>query len=233
MNRIFIVENNTDSTENFEELLTQFGYQVLASETDVALALTTIVAACPDLILLDVVSNGDVDGIRLAEMIAEKSSAPIVLIVFQTDDFELERIAKLNYHALLFRPFTQDAFLATIKLALLKSSKKKELNNILKIRDKGSLVPINENEVIMLKADGLYTKIFTTSKQYVVRDIIKDVIGKLSDKKFIRVHKSYLVNLDFITAFNAKEVNLGRLVVPIRRGFYKELGDLIVERMSD
>jgi DNA-binding LytR/AlgR family response regulator len=232
MKRVFIVEDEFDIAENIEDLLIHFGYEVVGIEGDGEVACSKISNLNPDLVIIDILLKGMMDGIELAKKMREKSKVPIIFISCYFDYQKLERIAELNYDSFLLKPFTKDALYTAVNLAFLKSKKPKEDVNILKIRDKGFLVPLNENDIIMLKADGLYTKIYTTSKQYVVRDIIKDVIGKLSDKKFIRVHKSYLINLDFISSFNAKEVNMGSHVVPIRRGFYKELGELIVDRLG-
>jgi DNA-binding LytR/AlgR family response regulator len=230
MKRVLIVEDDFDIAENLQELLIHFGYEVLGIEENGEFAHARILKLDPDLILIDILLKGKMDGIELANLIREKSKVPIIFISCHFEEQKLERISKLTYDSFLLKPFTKEALFTAVNLVFLKSPKFREEKNILKIRDKGFLVPLDENEIIMLKADGLYTKIYTQTKQYVVRDIIKDVIGKLSDKKFIRVHKSYLVNLDFVTAFNAKEINMGNHVVPIRRGFYKELGELIVNR---
>ncbi|WP_332912485.1 LytTR family DNA-binding domain-containing protein [Algoriphagus boritolerans] len=71
--------------------------------------------------------------------------------------------------------------------------------------DKGYLVPVPYSEIVYLKADGLYTKVYTKAKSYLVRDILKSFEEKLPADIFLRVHKSFLVNISFIASFNAKK----------------------------
>jgi two-component system, LytTR family, response regulator LytT len=59
-------------------------------------------------------------------------------------------------------------------------------------------VPVPYSEIVYLKADGLYTKVYTRAKSYIVRDILKGFEDKLPSSQFLRVHKSYLVNSAYI-----------------------------------
>lgn len=233
MKRIFIVEDEFDLAENLEAILINSGHEIIGIEEDGEKAYNRIIESKPDIILMDIMLQGKIDGIELTKKIREKSRVPIIFISAYYDQKYLERISELTYDSFLLKPFTKDVLITTLNLTILKSLQKKIEKNILQIRDKGFLVPLNEDDIIMLKADGLYTRIYTTTRQYVIRDILKDVIGKLSEKQFIRIHKSYLINLDYVTAFNAKEVNIGTHVVPIRRGYFKELGELLVRRLNN
>jgi two-component system response regulator LytT len=233
MKKIFIVEDEHDLVENMIEILEFSGYEIIGKEDNGERAYRRINDCKPDVILMDVMLKGDYDGIKLASKIREKSQIPIIFITGQSDPKYLERISGLSYDSFILKPFNKEVLLTTISLTFLKYINRKGAKNILSIRDKGFLVPIDEDSIIMLKADGLYTKIQTIDRQYVIRDILKDVIGKLSDKKFVRIHKSYLINLDYVTGFNAKEVTISSYVVPIRRGYFRELGELLVERLNN
>jgi DNA-binding LytR/AlgR family response regulator len=233
MKKIFIVEDEIDLAENLQDILNNSGYEIIGREEEGEKAFHRILESKPELILMDVMLKGEIDGIELARQIRTRSAVPIIFITAHSEQTYLERISGLNYDSFLLKPFTKEVLLTTVSLTFLKYLNKKAGKNILNIRDKGFLVPIDEDNIIMLKADGLYTRIYTSTRQYVIRDILKDVIGKLSEKKFIRIHKSYMINLDYVTAFNAKEVTIASFVVPIRRGYFRELGDLLVERLNN
>jgi DNA-binding LytR/AlgR family response regulator len=233
MKKIFIVEDEIDLAENLQDILNNSGYEIIGREEEGEKAFHRILESKPELILMDVMLKGVIDGIELARQIRTKSTVPIIFITAHSEQIYLERISGLNYDSFLLKPFTKEVLLTTISLTFLKYLNKKEGKNILSIRDKGFLVPIDEDNIIMLKADGLYTRIYTSTRQYVIRDILKDVIGKLSEKKFVRIHKSYMINLDYVTAFNAKEVTIASFVVPIRRGYFRELGELLVDRLNN
>lgn len=233
MNKVFIVEDEQDLADNMAAILRSSGFDVVGKEDSGEIAVKKIQQSKPDLILMDIMLNGEMDGIELTQKIREKSNVPIIFTTAYYEQMYLERVSDINYDSFILKPITKDVLITTITLAFLKVKRKKVEKNILNIRDKGFLVPIDEDDIIMLKADGLYTRIYTTTRQYVIRDILKDVIGKLSEKKFIRIHKSYLVNLDYVTAFNAKEVTIANYIVPIRRGYFRELGDLLVDRLNE
>lgn len=99
--------------------------------------------------------------------------------------------------------------------------------SILEVRDRGFNVFLKSRDIIMAKADGLYTKIFTSDKSYVVPVILKNVEEKLSNDNFLRVHKSFLINTNFIFSFNGKFLTVGDYTVPIRRGMFTHLKKLL------
>lgn len=233
MKTIFIVEDDISLAENVETILSLSGYSIVGREGDGDKAFHLILQLNPDLILMDVMLEGEISGIDLAQMIRQISDVPIIFITAHSDKSYLDRISTVNYDSYILKPFSKEVLISTIYLSSLKKSKLIPSNNVLNIRDKGFIVPLKENEIMMLKADGLYTRIYTTEREYVVRDILKDVIDSLSENKFLRIHKSYIVNLDFVTAFNSKEVSIKKYVVPIRRGFFKKLSEILHDRFHD
>src|SRR5690606_24061487 len=122
----------------------------------------------------------------------------------------------------IIKPYTMQGINATIKLALKrfesKSLKSQKDNISIQIRDKGYLVLLDPKEIVLAQADGLYTKVTTTTKTYMIRDILKNFEGKLPEEEFIRLHNSYLVNKNFIESFNAKKLLINNTYIPLRRG---------------
>lgn len=233
MKNIFIVEDEVDLAENVENILILFGYTIVGKEGDGEKAFDLILKLKPDLILMDVMLKGKISGIDLTQMIRQVSDIPIIFITAHSDKYYLDRISTLNYDSYILKPFSKEVLISTIYLSSLKQNNVSSTNNVLNIRDKGFIVPLKEDEIMMLKADGLYTRICTTEREYVVRDILKDVNSRLSAKKFLRIHKSYIVNLDFVTAFNSKEVSVKKYIVPIRRGFFKQLSEILHDRVNE
>lgn len=231
MKNIFIVEDEVALAENVETILSLSGYTIVGKEGDGDRAFDLILKLKPDLILMDVMLQGKISGIDLSQMIRQVSDIPIIFITAHSDKSYLERISTLNYDSYILKPFSKEVLISTIYLSSLKQSRKGYSNNVLNIRDKGFIVPLKEDKIIMLKADGLYTRIYTTEREYVIRDILKDVTSRLSENKFLRIHKSFIVNLDFVTAFNSKEVTVKKFVVPIRRGFFKEFSKILHDRV--
>ncbi|MBR3645728.1 MAG: response regulator transcription factor [Lachnospiraceae bacterium] len=75
---------------------------------------------------------------------------------------------------------------------------------------------IDSDDVVYVKADGVYNMIVTNDDNYVlVRRPLKEIQEHLERYGFIRVHKSYLVNAKWISQISDKEVILGGKRVPV------------------
>lgn len=227
MKKILIVEDEAELANNISEILSNLEYKVAAIVDNAKSALEFLEGNDVDLVLMDILIHGDLDGIDLAYKIREKYNLPIVFSTAYSGTEYLERISSEIHEGYLLKPFTLDSLKTAIFFGLKrheeKSLKEKRSHGSLKIMDKGYLVPVPFSEIVYLKADGLYTKVYTKAKSYLVRDILKSFEEKLPSDQFIRVHKSFLVNIAFIMSFNAKKINLGETSIPIRRGLYKEL----------
>ncbi|PRY88575.1 DNA-binding LytR/AlgR family response regulator [Mongoliibacter ruber] len=230
MEKILIVEDELELALNIEEIVQSFGYEVSGIYADAKSVLSYLESSKVDLILMDIQIRGDIDGIDLCYKVKDLYNIPIVFLTAYSDQQYLERISNVMYNGYLLKPFKVDGLKSAIYLALNSNNYPKltpdydKLN--LKIRDKGYVVPIPVSEILYLKADGLYTKVITLAKSYVVRDILKDLQAQLPHQVFVRPHKSYLVNVNHIASYNSKEINIKDSVIPIRRGFFKELAEI-------
>jgi len=222
-----IVEDEEELAQNIGEILSNLDYKVASIVDNAKSALEFLEHNDVDLVLMDILIHGDLDGIDLAYEIREKYELPIVFSTAYSGTEYLERISSEIHEGYLLKPFTLDSLKTAIFFGLKRYEERKgkgtKQKGSLKIMDKGYLVPVPYTEIVYLKADGLYTKVFTKAKSYLIRDILKSFEDKLPEDQFLRVHKSYLVNIAYIASFNAKKVNLGETSIPIRRGLYKEL----------
>lgn len=232
MKKILIVEDEIELANNISEILLDLDYKVAAVVDNAESALAFLEDGEADLVLMDILIYGELDGIDLAYKIREKYNLPIVFSTAYSGTEYLDRISSEIHEGYLLKPFTLDSLKTAVFFGLKRHEEKSKEGSkpkgSLKIMDKGYLVPVPFSEIVYLKADGLYTRVFTKAKSYLVRDILKNFEEKLNTTQFIRVHKSYLVNIGFVASFNAKKINLGDTNIPIRRGLYKELLEKIV-----
>jgi DNA-binding LytR/AlgR family response regulator len=233
MKKILIVEDEKELAQNLKELIEALGYEV-PGVFDRGTLILEYLKKCPaDLILMDVMIIGELDGIQLTKEIKALYDIPVIFTTAFSDQGVLERISHIPYEGYLLKPFSMQAlksgiFLALNKLGGSEKNLEKQNKQSIKIRDKGYLVPVPYSDVLFLEAYGLYSKIITKSKTYVLRGILKDITKDLPDKQFIRVHKSFTINLDKIQSLNGKEIVMqDDYVIPLRRGFYKQLLELI------
>lgn len=91
------------------------------------------------------------------------------------------------------------------------------------VRHEGSLVKVKFEDILWLKGDGNYTTLITKKDVFSVRYILKDFESVLPPSQFLRIHKSYIVQVSEILSINTKEVRVGSDLVPIGRTFYHQL----------
>lgn len=231
MKKILLVEDERELGENIRDLLQALGYEVVGLFDQSSTVLAYLKQNPVDLILMDIMIKGELDGIELTEKIKASHEIPVVFITAFSDQRVLERISDGAYEGYILKPFTLQSLKSAVFLALNKKPPKKRsdlsVKNILKVRDKGYVVPVPFREILFVEADGLYTKVVTDERTYVLRGILKDVVKELDETKFIRVHKSFCINLDKVQSLNAKELTIGAYTIPIRRGFYREILNMI------
>ena len=89
----------------------------------------------------------------------------------------------------------------------MKENIKQETPNKIAIPSGNTLLFVETSQISFIKGDGSYSEIFCTNDvKYLVSRNLKNFEDILClDQKFIRVHKSYIVNIDFITAFNKSD----------------------------
>lgn len=75
------------------------------------------------------------------------------------------------------------------------------------------------NEIIYCKAEGNYTRIYFENTSILVTKVLKHFESCLPSGAFFRIHKSYLVNINFISCFKAFKLVLikGDIEIPIAR----------------
>lgn len=91
------------------------------------------------------------------------------------------------------------------------------------IRSNNQLIKLKYEDIIYVEADANYTQVFTTEKKYIIRSSMKDLQEKLDDKRFARVHKSFLINLEKIESIQAEYIQIIGKEIPIGRQQYSWL----------
>jgi len=83
-------------------------------------------------------------------------------------------------------------------------------------------IKVYSDEIIFIESLKDYVRIHTGDKQVVTKFQIGELEKYLADEKFVRIHKSFIVNADKVTAFNAIQIEVGSNILPLGRT-YKEL----------
>ncbi|MFH1476540.1 MAG: response regulator [Verrucomicrobiota bacterium] len=125
--RILIVEDEIIVAKDIQNSLTGLGYTVAGVADSGAEAVERAGVLKPDLILMDVMLKGAMDGIEAAERIRRKHSVPIIYLTAYTDDDTLRRAKATEAFGYLLKPFEDRELRTTIEMALYKHTMERKL----------------------------------------------------------------------------------------------------------
>ncbi|MEO6862059.1 MAG: response regulator, partial [Microcoleus sp.] len=117
---ILIVEDELLIAKNLSHKLEKLGYQIADIVSCGADAIQRAGEIKPDLILMDIVIKGDIDGIETAAIIHQELDIPIIYTTAYADDETLQRAENTGSYGYLLKPFKERELHATIKIAMSK-----------------------------------------------------------------------------------------------------------------
>jgi two-component system LytT family response regulator len=206
------------------------GLRLVGEAGDGATALAQINQIRPDVVFMDI-QMPELTGL---EVLRRLSCMPDIVFTTAYDQYAVTAF-ELNAVDYLLKPFTRARFDAAVArllespslpreivdTALTQATQRKEgqaagrLERIL-VRDRGRIFPLSLNEIAYLKADSKYTAIAARDQTFLVRIGISELEAQLDPARFIRIHRSALVNLDFVDSMRADEQS--QLVIQMRDG---------------
>ena len=191
----------------------------------------------PDLIFLDI-QMPKINGFEMLELL-DKSTAVIFTTAFDEYAIKAFETSAVDY---LLKPFTEERFEKAI--SKWKNSNDPEkltetlIENIHKqpdehlrivVKDKGAINVIPTSEVYFLEAYDDYVKVHIKNNYFLKKKTMNYFEKTLSSKDFVRIHRSYIININYLTKIEAFEKNSYRAtltngnIVPISRTSYSQL----------
>jgi PAS domain S-box-containing protein len=127
--RILVVEDDPVISLVLQNRLAKLGYQVCASVTTGREAIQQVRENPPDLVLMDIGLEGDMDGIETAEAIRSEQDVPIVYATAFTDDALLERAKRSEPFGYIVKPFGERELRSNVEMALYKHRAEKRIRH--------------------------------------------------------------------------------------------------------
>ncbi len=128
--RIMIVEDESIVAMGIKHKLEELGYNVVGVVATGEKAVETALKIEPDLILMDIVLKGDMDGIDAAQKIHNQLDIPIIYITAYSDEEVLKRARITEPYGYILKPFKKSEVNANIQMAIYKhacDNKKSEI----------------------------------------------------------------------------------------------------------
>jgi PAS domain S-box-containing protein/putative nucleotidyltransferase with HDIG domain len=119
--KILVVEDESLVARDILNMLQSLGYDPVGIVSSGEHALEKAAASSPDLVLMDIVLKGELDGISAAEKLWEDFSIPVIYLTAYADDTTFERAKLTRPFGYLLKPFEERELQTTIEMALYKS----------------------------------------------------------------------------------------------------------------
>lgn len=175
-----------------------------------------------DIIFLDI-NMPEISGIALLKMLTEP---PIVILTTAYSEYALESY-EYNVADYLLKPIRFERFAKAIdKAKALKGNQQLvSLDNfnqdIFNIELHGEKVSIPTSEISYFQSLGNYIKLYSTTKSYVFLKTTKELEDELNPNTFVRVHKSFIVNINKINKTALDFIVVNETKIPIGKTFKK------------
>ncbi|WP_128545456.1 LytR/AlgR family response regulator transcription factor [Larkinella soli] len=233
--KIGIVEDELVIARTISHTLEELGYSPCGPAINYTEALELLELDKPDLLLLDIQLAGRKDGIDVARKLNQVHPIPFIFLTANSDPETIDRAKTVKPHAYIVKPFTKEELYAAIEIAF---------SNFTERRMKGipapgvspparSFVFVKEgyvfrkvffNELLFLESDANYVTLHLKShRKIMVRSTIQDFMEQLDPALFLRIHRSYSVNLSLIDDIFPTEIAVQGSKIPIGKSYREDL----------
>lgn len=229
--KIGIVEDEVIIADTIAALLQELGYIVCEPCGNYDEALKMLAAEQPDLVLLDIQLARSQDGIEIARHIRANYAVPFIFLTANSDAATLELAKKTRPDGYIVKPFQKQDIYAAIEIALYNFS----LQNIQSLpvanNDKNTLFikegqhyhKVSPDDILYLSSDHVYVTVHTAVKKFLVRASMQEYLTRFDSSKFIRIHRSYAVNINKIDKINSVYLIVSGEQLPVSRNYKEHL----------
>lgn len=232
--KVIIVDDEPLAISVVEEYLMDYDAEVVATCNNGFEAMKAIQQHRPDLVFLDI-QMPKINGFELLEILEHK---PKVIFATAFDEFAIKAFEHQAVDYLL-KPFSKDRFAKAManvprqdeekieqSMALYKSEEK---SNRVVVKNGQEIKIIPVQELVYLEAYDDYVKIHTEKDCYLKKHTLSKFESSLPINKFVRVHRSFIINVSFLlkieqlTKDSHRAVLKNETAVPISRSGYASL----------
>jgi len=218
----FIIDDEPLAIEVIENHLGKIPqFNVNGTFTDAVEAFMAVKYQQPNLLFLDI----EMPGFNGLDFIKSMKVKPEIIITTAYREFAVEGF-ELNILDYLVKPIAFDRFMMAIDKFLTKRAESQHdssQSDYIMVRANRKQVKIKLEQILYIEGLKDYVKIVLEDRTILTKESIGNFYQHLDPKKFIRIHKSYVVAADKITAITAHDVEIGKTELPIGRTYKESL----------
>jgi DNA-binding LytR/AlgR family response regulator len=241
--RILIVEDEYLTIDLLRNIIQDLGHEVSGDAMSAHEAMAVLELKNTDLVFLDINLKGDYNGIWLSQVINKSYGLPFLFITAYSDSKTIDKAIDSMPLGYLVKPIQQHEVYAAISLALKRLSAKKEAStaNADIIEEEGfsstqthvfvksgfnfSKIPLDK--IIYIQSFKNYIEINQSDSKILVRKQLGEFLLSLPNDTFLQVHRSYVVNKNYISEVKPNSIVILETEIPIgkknKENFLKNL----------
>lgn len=201
---IHIIEDEPLIAETIKSVLENENHTITGISLRGKEAIFDIETLKPDLVLVDIMIKGDMDGVDIVTHLKKKLSIPFIYLTSLSDPKTLERVKATNPSGFIVKPFNENTLTANIELAYHKYQRTEsdiavnQQSDAFFIKSKGELVKVLQSDILFFEAYDNYCNLYTSEKKHLLSHTLKRIEEKLPASQFLKVHRSYIINFSKI-----------------------------------
>ena len=229
---ILIVEDDMIIAANLSIQLTSLGYEVTGILPRGEEAIMHVRENRPHILLMDINLKGELSGIETAKAIKKNNNISIIYLTANSDDATFNKAKETHPKAFITKPFNKLSLQRTIALVVEQMKDEKEsskntqhievLEDRIFVRHNGRMEKLLLEDILYIEADRNYCILITPKIKHILTCTLKVMEEKLPKSSFIRVHRSFIINISKLDVLGDGHLEIGRKVIPIGKS-HKEL----------
>ena len=241
--KILVVEDEMIIAAKISMQLTNLGYEVTGILPGGEEALLHVEENKPDIVLMDIHLKGVMNGIDTAIQMQKNADIPVIFLTANVDEGTFNKAKLAKPYAFLAKPYKQIDLQRAIELTISRLATPENtvpadehgagdesfiLSDRIFVRQREKMIKIIVADILYIEADRNYCRIFTKTNEYLLCITLKAIEEKISRRLFLRVHRSYIINLSHIDAVAEDHVIINQKAMPVSEG----LKDKLLQRIQ-
>jgi CheY-like chemotaxis protein/DNA-binding PadR family transcriptional regulator len=173
MSKILVVDDEAVITMQLEERLSAMGYTIAGMAASGEEAIDKARHLHPDLVLMDIVMPGKMNGIEAAKIITGELDIPVVFVTSYADDTIIEKAKHVRPYGYIVKPFNELEIKAAVEVALFRKVTEREEEKLIKSAQEKIVTGIEAGQMAQ---DGLTYLDLPEIKTVLLNDIFTEIV---------------------------------------------------------
>ena len=223
--KCIITDDEPIARKGLKSYIEKIDFLSLVGECEDAIQLNTALRTLqPDLVFLDI-EMPEITGI---DLLSGLINPPKIIIVSAYEQYALKGY-ELNVADYLLKPVSFDRFLKSVnKIHDIIEKEQKGENDYIFVKSDKQLKKIFLKDILFVESMENYVVIQTVLCKEVIYTTLKQIYESLPQDIFKQTHRSYIVNIDKVSAIDGNQLNVNSYKIPVARNFRDEIYNLIL-----